>query len=215
MLTHHSSLPPLGRCRHTARVTGAQTFAALGIEINKVRLMARHSGETLLRYVADAPLRSLRTDLGLHDPSGSTALVAKASSWRTPPALAAKLTGLGEMLQHPTATVTRHTTELARAQIAAATMSAPTKFIQNTTSAAVHSVRANNNAQTVCGWTVGLTCRRSRVRRTPNNHTEVASLAEIPWQLICKNCLPQERAAAAARDRHLEPLSGDDGEVSE
>ena len=67
---------------HTARVTGAQTFAALGLEINKVRLMARHSGETIMRYVADAPLRSLRTDLGLDDPSGSAALVAKASPSR-------------------------------------------------------------------------------------------------------------------------------------
>ena len=42
---------------HTARVTGAQTFAAIGLEVNKVRLMARHSGETIMRYVADAPLR--------------------------------------------------------------------------------------------------------------------------------------------------------------
>ena len=163
-------------------MTGAQTFAALGLEINKVRLMARHSGETIMRYVADAPLRSLRSDLGLHDPYGSAALVAKASSSRTPPALAAKITGLEDMLRQLTATVSLHTTELAQAQIAAATTTAPTQFIQNTTSAAVHPVRANNNAQTVCGWTFGLTCRKSRLRRTTNNHIVIASLVEIPWR---------------------------------
>ena len=50
---------------HSPRVTGAQALAAAGIEINKIRILARHSGETILRYVAEAPLKSLRSDLGL------------------------------------------------------------------------------------------------------------------------------------------------------
>ena len=50
---------------HTPRVTGSQLLAAIGIETNKVRLMARHSGDAINRYVEDAPLRSLRADLGL------------------------------------------------------------------------------------------------------------------------------------------------------
>ncbi len=41
-----------------------QVFIALGVEINTVRLLAS-SGETIMRYVADAPLKTLRTDLGL------------------------------------------------------------------------------------------------------------------------------------------------------
>ena len=53
---------------HTPRVTGAQAFAALGIEVNKIRILARHSGDTILRYVSDAPLKSLRSDLGLLPP---------------------------------------------------------------------------------------------------------------------------------------------------
>ena len=36
---------------HTPRVTGAQLFAAMGIEANKIRLLARHSGEANMRYV--------------------------------------------------------------------------------------------------------------------------------------------------------------------
>ena len=87
--------------------------------------------------------------------------------------------------------------------------------LSDTTSAAVHAVRANIDAQTVCGWSCGLTCRRSRLRRTTGNHALVESLTEVSRQLICKNCPPQERAAAAARDRPLEPLSGNEGDLSE
>ena len=119
------------------------------------------------------------------------------------------------MLRQVADTVSKHTTELASAQIAAAATASPTRYIQNTTSAAIHAVRANNNAQTVCGWSFGLTCRRSRLRRTTNHHVVVASLVGVSWQLICKNCLPQERATVAAQDHHLEPLSGDEGDVSE
>ena len=125
------------------------------------------------------------------------------------------MSGLEDMLSLLTDTVSRHTTELARAQVAAASATAPTRFIQNTTSAAVHAVRANNDAQTVCGWSFGLTCSRSRLRKTSGNHVTIESLSDVAWQLICKNCLPQERAAAAALDRHQEPLSGDECGMSE
>ena len=62
---------------HSARVSGAQLFAALNIEVNKIRLMARHSGEVIMRYVQDAPLRSLRADMGLISPDAHTALVTR------------------------------------------------------------------------------------------------------------------------------------------
>ena len=51
-------------------MTGAHLFAALGIEVNKIRLLARHSREAIMRYVAEAHLRSFRACLGLQ-PSGS------------------------------------------------------------------------------------------------------------------------------------------------
>ena len=50
---------------HTARVTGAQAYATAGVEVNKIRILARHSGESILRYVAETPLKSVRHDLGL------------------------------------------------------------------------------------------------------------------------------------------------------
>ena len=37
---------------HTPRVTGAQVRAVLGIEVNKIRILARHSGDTILGYAA-------------------------------------------------------------------------------------------------------------------------------------------------------------------
>ena len=42
---------------HTACVTGAQLCGAMGIEINKIRLLARHSGDAINRYVQEAPLQ--------------------------------------------------------------------------------------------------------------------------------------------------------------
>ena len=50
---------------HTPRVTGAQSLAAHGIEVMKLRILARHSSDAITRYVSDAPLKALRLDLGL------------------------------------------------------------------------------------------------------------------------------------------------------
>ena len=58
---------------HTARVTGSREYAARGMEIKTIRIMARHSGDHFLRYVQDAPLRSLRADLGLTASTNPTA----------------------------------------------------------------------------------------------------------------------------------------------
>ena len=62
--------------------------AAVGIEVNSITIPSRHSSEAILRYVADAPLKSLRADLGLESlsegrspessPSQSQSAVASA-----------------------------------------------------------------------------------------------------------------------------------------
>ena len=49
---------------HSPRVTGAQLFAAMGVEVTKIRIVARHSGDAILRYVAEAPLKSFKSNLG-------------------------------------------------------------------------------------------------------------------------------------------------------
>ena len=49
---------------HTARVAGAQALSSAGADVSKIRIFARHSGEAILRYVAESPLSSLRHELG-------------------------------------------------------------------------------------------------------------------------------------------------------
>lgn len=66
---------------HTPRVTGAQVLAAAGIEVNKMRILARHLGEAILRYVAEASLRSLRADLGLGSRPGDGAQGLPRDPW--------------------------------------------------------------------------------------------------------------------------------------
>ena len=68
---------------HIPRVTGARYYAALGLEINKIRLLARHSGETILRYVLETPLASIRSDLGIAS-RGRQVLSATGTVMRQP-----------------------------------------------------------------------------------------------------------------------------------
>ena len=44
---------------HSFRVTGAQQLAALGVDMIKIMVLARWAGESVLRYVRDAPLDNL------------------------------------------------------------------------------------------------------------------------------------------------------------
>ena len=44
----------------SARVTGDQVLAAHGIDVHKIRILARHASDAIMRYVAEAPLNTLR-----------------------------------------------------------------------------------------------------------------------------------------------------------
>ena len=55
-----------------------------------------------------------------------------------------------------------------------------------------------------------MTCKKSRIRRATDNHRYVEPLDGIPEQLICKNCLPAERAAALYIEVEQDELSGDE-----
>jgi hypothetical protein len=48
---------------HSFRVTGAQRLAALGVEVVKIMVLARWAGETVLRYIRDAPLDNLPAEV--------------------------------------------------------------------------------------------------------------------------------------------------------
>ena len=173
---------------HSARVTGAQALAAAGVEINKVRILARHSGEAILRYVADAPLRSLRSDLGVYSARTTlgSAMATKATS-----ALTAKLHKLETALSKVQADVQSQASDV----LALATGYARTDdrtYIQNLITATVHCARTIDGGHAMCGW------RFATARRPPNGqaYRVVSTLIDLPGTMICERCMPTERAVA-------------------
>jgi hypothetical protein len=170
---------------HTARVTGAQALAACGVEVDKIRIMARHSGDAILRYVALAPLTSLRSDLGL--PSSS------ASSGSTSPACHRRLsTQLAEALRR---------LDVQEASTAALTTLATSSriclaFVRNTATGAIHGLRPGDSTHTVCGWYV-------HGQRRGGLHW-LSTVAGEPWANLCERCLLPERQSARLLAGELE-----------
>jgi hypothetical protein len=197
---------------HTPRVTGAQLLAALGIEVMKIRIMARHSGEQILRYVAEAPLRTLRSDLGLLPNGGHDAQpFGPGTRSGIPAAMRARLrkledamTSLREEMAAQAADVIGLATGYARTD--------DRVFVQNTITAAVHQAKPNDNGSTLCGWPFA-TARRKGPGKP---YRIVNDLIDIPGHMICDTCLKTERSVAfkAARRQQTE-LSPDECECSE
>ena len=75
---------------HLARVTWAQVLAAHGIDVHKFRILARHTSDAILRFVAEAPLPTLRADLGQPDDAAVQSGVSKV--------LASRFKGLDDTL---------------------------------------------------------------------------------------------------------------------
>ena len=48
---------------HSFRVTGAQRLAALGVDVVKIMVLARWAGDSVLRYVREAPLTNLPAEI--------------------------------------------------------------------------------------------------------------------------------------------------------
>ena len=171
---------------HSARVTGAQTFALAGLEINKIRILARHSGDTILRYVADVPLRTLRADLGISSASSSSPTLAMG-----PGAKAAGVTQLRSRLASLEAQMTKmeHAIQSQSQDMigiaAGFVQSAPRAYLQNLDSSAVHLV--SSEGRTACGW---------KFARSRTSTRTMATLSGVPGIIMCEACLPSERIVA-------------------
>jgi hypothetical protein len=48
---------------HTPRVTGSRHWASMGLDMLKIQVLARWGSAVILRYVAEAPLQSITTDI--------------------------------------------------------------------------------------------------------------------------------------------------------
>ena len=178
------------------------------MEVNKIRSMARHSGDQILRYVAEAPLRSLRADLGL-TPARGTSAAARPFG---PTAASSSTARTRARLRKPEAAIARLEAELqeqARDVVGLATGFARTDdrvFVQNTTTAALHYAVANNAGGTVCGWPFAA----ARKKGGGPAYRIVPSLCSMPGFLMCERCLPTERAIAMRNPSDTHELSGDE-----
>jgi hypothetical protein len=158
---------------HSPRVTGAQALAAAGIEINKIRILARHSGETILRYVAEAPLKSLRSDLRLiaarsftgsasgSNPRRDDASGVLSGSTASSPGLQSRV----RLIEAALVTLRSDLTTQAQDVVSLATGFARTDdrvFVQNTITATVHLALQLDGGHAACGW------RFSSARRPVN-----------------------------------------------
>ena len=184
---------------HTPRVTGAQTFAAMGIEVNKLRILARHSGDTIMRYVADAPLRSLRSDLGISYMGAAPR--TPAAGWAAPSTPVSfgisksKATDslLAARVRKIEAAISKLQDDMAvQAQdvVGIATGFARSDnriFVQNVATATVHFARSNDDGHTACGW---------RFATARSTYRVLHSLVDLPCSMICERCLPTERIMA-------------------
>jgi hypothetical protein len=188
---------------HSPRVTGAQVLTASGIEVSKVRILARHSGDAILRYVADAPLLSLRSDLGA---AVTRASLLSGADARTTSAVNARVRKLEKALR----SLQHDVQGQAQDVVALATGFARTDnrvYVQNTTTATVHMALTIDAGHAACGW------RFSTARRTPNGlpYRVVQSLVDLPGSMLCERCLPTERAIAVSAANSFEvDLSGDE-----
>jgi hypothetical protein len=174
---------------HSARVTGAQVLAAHGIDINKIRILARHSSDAIMRYVAEAPLSTLRADLGLPDASAIQAGVSRVISKR--------LKGLDDTVLDLEQRLAQCEQYVAQCRAGASSSSshaaqvAPTKFdtdslILNTLSQAIHKVRQQSENVTLCGWDYTQALLKQTVSTVP-------SVESCMWRQLCERCLPELR----------------------
>ena len=181
---------------HSPRVTGAQLFAALGVEINKIRILARRSGEAILRYVAEAPLKSIKADLGWKA-SGSTSSssstpFAGGASNSTSALVRARMRKLESAVAALEETV--HTRALDIVAVASGFARPDDRvFVQNVVTAAIHQAKPNDGNSTLCGWHFA----GSRKKGAGAAYRIVHSLANMPATMICERCMPTEMALAA------------------
>ena len=164
-------------------------FAAMGIEVSKNRIVARHSGDTILRYVADAPLRSLRADLGLGSPAASSSSQSVQFGTtgynQTTAHLCARVRKLELAMNRMADIVQTQSQDIVGIAIGVARTD-DRVFIQNMKSAIIHHAKANDGGRAMCGWRYV-----SAGRHGAGQPYRIApSLANLPGNMTCEKVPP-------------------------
>ena len=168
------------------RVAGAQALASSGAEVSKIKIVARHSGEAILRYVAEAPLASLQHELGRS--ATATKGFNDSAAFKN---LQRQLKLLSAKFDEQQATIAALSTLQSEHRVIA--------FVQNLSTLAIHGQRAGDSSTTICGMKVGSArIKRGAVRFLNTIQGEC-------WETLCEHCLLPERNAA----RVLEQASVD------
>jgi hypothetical protein len=162
---------------HSPRVTGAQALATAGAEVSKIKIFARHSGEAIFRYVAEAPLTSLRHELGR-----STALARGSADSKAFKILETQLKLLSDKITIQDETIAALSTLQREHRVIA--------YVQNVKTRAIHGQRAGDSSSTICGWKVG----RAQIKRGAIRFLN--TIQGECWEILCSDCLSPEREAA-------------------
>ena len=135
-----------------------------------------------MRYVADAPLAAIRSDLGPSKAKSATRSLQDATTKK----LQTQLDRLNAMVNEQ---------EQAMKAIAIVARSNPAiAYVQNLSTLAIHGLRAGDAIATVCGWPVGpKVVKRGTIRF-------LHSLKGECWETLCERCLKPEREAAKATE---------------
>ena len=83
-------------------------------------------------------------------------------------------------------------------------------YIQNTVTATVHMTSPTAFGRARCGWKFDGPTYRARRQISAKSYRPIADLSDIPGDMICGSCLPQERLAALNKYLIHHDLSGDD-----
>jgi hypothetical protein len=202
---------------HSPRVSGARLYAGAGLDINKIRILARHAGDTIMRYVRDAPLATIRADLGMAarfqhvqqvtSSSGPDPRVAEHQ--RRIKKLETTVSELSRLLEGQAGELAHLTTKVRDAPVG--------DLIQNCATAPFKVHRASTEAagRALCGWTFDGATYRARRRVSAKSFRVLQSLDGIPADVICERCLKAEHTAAVQRDIVHDELSGDEHPIEE
>ena len=202
---------------HSPRVTGARFYAGAGLEVDKIRILARHAGDMILRYVRDAPLATIRADLGI------AARVQQVATSKAPDRRIAdhkrRIVALEATVAELSRTIAGHVGELAHLSAPVEPASRPEPLgdlVQNCLTNTVHRASTTAIGRTRgCGWAFDGATYRARRNVSAKSFRVLTTLEGIPGELICDRCLREERIAALERDLVHDDLSGDEQPIAE
>jgi hypothetical protein len=162
---------------HTARVSGAQFLAKLGLEVYILQILARHASSTILRYVRDAPLAQLTEMTRLKWSATSRGEHAKEGWIQEAENLRQAIKDLQTTPRPPGRYIAEDKVDETEVE----------NLVQNTLTGVIHKVLTEGEVH--CKW-----------RYSSRPHMKLTSSKGIGSTEFCEKCMPVERLAALQRE---------------